>query len=69
MSHDLSRWIEQAEARRFGEEVAFERGVRLAEGQYFDLGNRIVGIGRDFLSAVGSHAIALVRHKPDREAA
>lgn len=68
MSHDLSRWIEQAEARRFGEEAAFEQRLRPADAQYIHLGDRIVGVSRDFLATIGSHAVALVWRKPDHDA-
>lgn len=72
MSHDLSRWIEDAEARRFTEEVMFEPGARLTEEQHFHLGDQIVqltsqlrhGVSREFLASIGSHAIAFVRGKP-----
>lgn len=42
MPHDLTRWIEDAEARRFTNEVLFERGAQLTEAQHFHLGDRIV---------------------------
>jgi hypothetical protein len=76
MSHDLSRWIENAEARRFTDEVTFERGGRLTEAQHFHLGDQIVhltsqlrhGVSRELLASIGSHAIAFVRRKPEHGA-
>lgn len=41
MSRDLSRWIEEADARRFGEAVTFERGPELRERHFMHLGNTI----------------------------
>jgi hypothetical protein len=69
MSHDLTRWIEDAEARRFSEAVMFERSVEAVEHHYLHLGDAVAhlpswlkhGISRESLASIGCHAIAFVR--------
>jgi hypothetical protein len=69
MSHDLTRWIEVADAREFSETVAFERGVDTGEHHYLHLGDAVAhlpswlkhGISRESLASIGCHAIAFVR--------
>jgi hypothetical protein len=41
MSRDLTRWIEEVDACRFGEAVAFERGPELRKRHFTHLGNTI----------------------------
>lgn len=69
MSHDLTRWIEVADARRFSETVAFERSAGAGEHHYLHLGEAVAhlpswlkhGISRDSLASIGCHAVAFVR--------
>lgn len=69
MSHDLTRWIEAADARQFSEAVMFERGVATGERHYMHLGDAVAhlpswlrhGVTRESLAAIGCHAIAFVR--------
>ena len=69
MSHDLTRWIEVADARQFGEAVAFERGVGTGEHHYLHLGEAVAhlpswlkhGISRESLASIGCHAITFIR--------
>ncbi|HTW54405.1 MAG TPA: hypothetical protein VME45_21130 [Stellaceae bacterium] len=72
MSHDLTRWIEVADARQFGEAVAFERGMAIGEHHYLHLGEAVAhlpswlkrGISRESLASIGCHAVAFVRGEP-----
>jgi hypothetical protein len=71
MSHDLTRWIEAADARQFSQAVMFERGVGIGEHHYLHLGDAVAhlpswlrfGIGRESLTAIGCQAMAFVRRE------
>lgn len=72
MSHDLTRWIEAADARQFSEAVMFERGTGSNEHHYLHLGDAIAhlpswlrhGVSGESLASIGCHAIAFVRRAP-----
>lgn len=70
MSHNnLTRWIENAEARQFVKMATSERKPQPSETQYLHLGEAIArvpswlrhGIGCDSLTTLGHHALAYVR--------
>jgi len=76
MSHDLTRWIEDADARSFSEAAMFDRRLVPAENHYLHLGDTIAnisswlrqGVSHESLSAIGCHALAHLRpHPHDRE--
>lgn len=68
MSHDLTRWIEAAEERRFSEAVAFERVVP-NEHHFMHLGDAIAhlpsrllhSVTGEMLASIGCQAVAFVR--------
>lgn len=74
MSHDLTRWIEAADARRFGEAVMFERATAIDEGHYIHLGDAVAhlpswlrrGVSRESLAAIGCHAVSFIRGSSER---
>ncbi|HXC30164.1 MAG TPA: hypothetical protein VNV38_19580 [Stellaceae bacterium] len=74
MSHDLTRWIEAAEERRFSEAVAFERSVVPSERHFMHLGDAIAhlpswlrhGVSGESLAAIGCQAVAFVRRLEHR---
>jgi hypothetical protein len=69
MSHDLTRWIEAAEERRFSEAVAFERAPIPTEHHFMHLGDAIAhlpswlrrGVSGETLASIGCQAVAFVR--------
>ena len=69
MSHDLTRWIETADERRFGEAVMFERGIVPTERHFMHLGDAVAhlpswlrhGVSGELLASIGCHAVAFVR--------
>lgn len=71
MSHDLTRWIETADARQFSEAVMFERAGEIGERHYMHLGHAVAhlpswllhGVSRESLAAIGCHAVAFI-HRP-----
>jgi hypothetical protein len=72
MSHrDLTRWIEDAEARRAAETAALDQNWRPADTHYRHLGEVIarvlpswapLSVSRASLALIGCHALAYVRH-------
>lgn len=67
MSQDLTRWIEDADARRFGQTMMVDCHADTGlPRHYLHLGDAIAhlpswfrhGVSRDFLAAIGCHAIA-----------
>jgi hypothetical protein len=75
MSHNnLTRWIEDAEARIVSENAIFERRWNATESHYLHLGETIAkvpswirhGIDPETLEAIGCHALAYVRHPLSR---
>jgi hypothetical protein len=74
MSHDLTRWIEDAEARRFSEAVMFERGVGGGERHFLHLGDVIahlptwlrLGASHETLASIGCHTVVPFRRSADR---
>lgn len=73
MSHDLTRWIEAADARRFSEAVMFERGIGLAERHYMHLGDAVAhlpswlrrGLTGESVAAIGCHAAESARRSTE----
>lgn len=74
MSHDLTRWIEDAEARRFSEAVTFERGIEFNERHFLHLGDVIAhlptwlrhGVSHESLASIGCHTIVPFRRQAGR---
>lgn len=72
--HDLTRWIEDADAREFSDAAAFDGRFIPAESHYLHLGEAIAHLGswlrhevsRDSLAAIGSHALSHLRPANDR---
>ena len=66
----LTRWIEEAEARRFSELAEFERSPKIAEDHFLHLGDVIAHlptwfrreVSRDSLAAIGCPARVHLRH-------
>jgi len=70
MSHtNMTRWIENAEARKFHEAAMFD-GRGITESHYLHLGETIAkvpswlshNLSREALVAIGCHALAYARH-------
>lgn len=69
MSHDLTWWIEAAEARRFSEAVMFERSVGEGERHFMHLGDVIahlptwlrLGVNHETLASIGCHTVVPFR--------
>jgi hypothetical protein len=68
MSHSsLTRWIEDADARRFSEAARFDHGI--ADTHFLHLGNAIANlpswfrqnVSRESLAAIGCNALAQFR--------
>jgi hypothetical protein len=61
MSQNLTRWIEDADARKFHEAALFDRSLDISERQYLHLGGAIANlsswlrhrINRGFLTSIG----------------
>jgi hypothetical protein len=61
MSHDLTRWIEDADARRFHQAALFDRSLEITEAHYLHLGGAVANlsswlrhhVSRDALAALG----------------
>ena len=76
MSHSyLTQWIEDADARRFAEEVDFERSPTSAETHYLHLGDAIAHlprwfrreVSRESLAAIGCQPVVYLCHSRGRE--
>ena len=73
MSHDLTRWIEAADERRFSEAVMFERGVEPTENHFLHLGDVIAHLptwlrrnaSHESLSSIGCNIVAFTRRPAD----
>ena len=69
MAHDLTRWIEDADARRFNEAALFDRSLGIEEKHYVHLGQAVANltswlrhhVSRDTLAAIGCQVVTL-RH-------
>jgi hypothetical protein len=67
--HDLTRWIEDADARQFGETAALNGYLVPAETHYVHLGDAVAHLGswlrhevsRESLASIGSHALSYLR--------
>jgi hypothetical protein len=65
MAHDLTRWIEDADARRFNEAALFDRSLEISENHYVHLGDAIANltswlrhhVNRDTLASTGCHVL------------
>jgi hypothetical protein len=65
MAHDLTRWIENADARRFNEAALFDRSLNIEEHHYMHLGDAIANlsswlrhhVSRDTLASIGCHVL------------
>ncbi len=74
MSHDLTRWIEAADARQFSEAVMFERGFEPGERHFLHLGDAIahlptwlrLGVSHDSLASIGCHTVVPFRRPAGR---
>ncbi|HWB50051.1 MAG TPA: hypothetical protein VG651_13145 [Stellaceae bacterium] len=61
MSHDLTRWIEDADTRRFHQAALFDRSLAIGENHYVHLGDAVANLSswlrhhanRDALAAIG----------------
>lgn len=70
MSSDLTRWIEDAEARRYHEAAQFDRSLPIREKQYFHLGKAIASltsrlrhsVGREVPTSIGCQVLACRAH-------
>jgi hypothetical protein len=68
MAHNLTRWIEDAEARRFHEAALFDRNLEIGETHYLHVGEAIANlttwlrhkINGETLAAIGCQV--LLRH-------
>ncbi|HWD57240.1 MAG TPA: hypothetical protein VG308_03115 [Stellaceae bacterium] len=68
MSHDLTRWIEAAEARQFGETAMFDQRQG-ADNHYMHPGEVVAHlpswlrhpISHETLAAIGCHALSHLR--------
>jgi hypothetical protein len=78
MSHsNLTRWIENAEARQVLETAQVGRGWSVNESHFLHLGEMIAKVpfwhhhpaDRDALAALGGDMLALIRHPLARKAA
>lgn len=78
MSHsNLTRWIEDAEARQVLETAQVGRGWTVSENHYLDLGRSVMkvpfwphhGGTCESLVTLGCHALSRVRHPLARKAA
>lgn len=65
MSHDLTRWIEDAEARRFHEAALFDRSLGVSENHYIHLGEVVANltswlrhrVSRESLASIGCQVL------------
>ena len=65
MAHDLTRWIENADARRFNEAALFDRNLGIEEHHYMHLGDAIANlsswlrhhVSRDTLASIGCQVL------------
>jgi hypothetical protein len=65
MSHSyLTQWIEDADARRFAEEVEFERSPTSGETHYLHLGDAIAHLPRWFRREVSREPLAAIACQP-----
>lgn len=77
MSHNLTRWIEDAEARRFHEAALFDRQLQIGEAHYLHFGGAIANltswlrhkISREALASIGCQVMLHHGHDHDRETA
>jgi hypothetical protein len=72
MSHsNLTRWIEDADARRCSDAAAFDRSGGVTESHYLDLGAKIAklpswlwrGVHREPPAAIACPKVAHIRHR------
>ena len=76
MPRDLTRWIEEADARRFGEAVTFERGPELRERHFMHLGNTIAhlptwlrhSVRHDTPPSTAHHNVIFIHRATERRA-
>lgn len=81
MSHDLTRWIEDADARQFSQAVMFERDIKFSERHFMHLGDVIahlpgaiahlptwlrLGVSHQSLASIGCHTVVPFRRPTDR---
>lgn len=74
MSHDLTRWIEDADARQFSQAVMFERDIKFSERHFMHLGDVIahlptwlrLGVSHQSLASIGCHTVVPFRRPADR---
>ena len=73
--HDMTRWIETAEARQVFESAMVGRGWTMTESHYIHLGDAIakiavwpqLAVSKESLRSIGCHALELVRHPLSRK--
>ena len=75
MSHrNMTRWIEDADARSFSQAAMFDPRLGVTESQYLHLGEAIAkvpswlghGVRSGSLTAIGCHALAYARRLHER---
>ena len=65
MARDLTRWIEDADARRFNEAALFDRSLGIDEHHYVHLGHAVANltswlrhhVSRDSLASIGCQVL------------
>ena len=70
----MTRWIEDADARRWYEAASFDRDTGVTETHYFDLGVKIAklpsllwrGVNRTPPAAAACPSVAYIRHRQYR---